>query len=764
MIASGAYGVAATGHPEATKAALKILEIGGNAIDAAVTAAFVLGVVEFSNSGLGGDGHCLIFHPSGKVEAWDASILKPANVVSPSTVLGIPTEPSLLLTLQDLYGNRSLPEIMAPAIRLASGGFIVTGYLEQILAERIRGFDSAGVDMFAPTGRPFRSGELLRQPALAETLLEMSMDHGYSFYNGNSAKKILFDLNKHGSRYSFADLKNYRPERVQEVSLDIGSWKLVGNPPPSSSVVTMAIVKQLLQNKFSPFHSNALEIFLNVCSKILTLKYFFLAKCLGNPQIFFSPPGELPNFDLQTNFSKGARKENSREDREETTHLAIIDSEGRIVSMTLTLGEHFGSGIFSPAGFFYNSECRNFQESRGKYPKNYPKNKGPISGKSPILVFRNGKPVMAMGGAGGNRIMCNLAYVIASVLTGEMTLAQALHYPRAFQDFGKNVKIEWRKDKTAISRLEKAGKQVEIKGAGNDYFGLISAVEIASSTLVAVADYHRDGAAGAITKDPDAPRKFRIEALLWRKRGISDISVAEPVECPRQRGSGWKVLPSVDNHFFLDGPTKRREVSLPQPASALRIVQDVTIFPALPSFSAAHWENPKLWLEKPDLGKNEKAFISKIPAGLVGKKLVEWLIGEIGFRVSYRTGGGGEDGESLLSVGFGDCSGKARLMRDVLLAKGIPCRLVGGVILREGLSKTTHIWNEVFLEGRWIPVCSTNYIFGRIPANWLILRYGEAKTLEPEGKLVFHVRELPALADIPAYGERANRSSPTDFE
>ncbi|MBP7634041.1 gamma-glutamyltransferase [Candidatus Ozemobacteraceae bacterium] len=500
FLATGQQGAVSTGHELATRAALEMLSREGNAVDAAVAAGFMLAVVDPSNSGIGGDGFALLRLPSGKFESWDASSSPPAAGLNGSSTIGIPTEPSLLLELLGKYGTKSPAEVMAPAISASRDGFPVSAYLERRIEEKLRMFrDEEALNTFAPQGRPLRAGELLRQPALAVTLERLAAQGASDLYSGALSRILAADLASRGSFYNVDDIRNVRPRVSRPISVTVGPHTLVGPPPPCSAVAVMSGIKSIFDaerlsgSRLSPGER------LILLERLLERMTRSLADSVGFPGRFLRAPneasGQRPENDNTPSFPAAGEAPG------ETTHLVVWDRRGMIVSMTLTLGTHFGTGAYSPLGFFYNNELANFGTSHFTYPPGYPKDAGPISTKSPLILLRGNKPVLALGGAGAGRIVSNLVLILDAVMHGEQSIHDAVMSPRYHISGRRRLLIEWSPtplDPTVAS----AFPAYTIRPAGSDFFGLVSAVGIASSGFVAVGDYRRDGSAGAIDVAP----------------------------------------------------------------------------------------------------------------------------------------------------------------------------------------------------------------------------------------------------------------------
>lgn len=501
-LAAGHDGAVSTGHELATRAAVDILARGGNAVDAAVAAGFMLAVVDPSNSGIGGDGFAVLKLPGGKFESWDASSRRPAAGVNGTSTIGIPSEPALLLGMLGKYGTRSASEVMAPAISASRDGFPVSAYLERRIEEKIRHFRGTEVlKTFAPEGRPLRAGEIIRQPTLAVTLGRLAAHGASDLYSGALSRTLSQDLAARGSSYSTEDINSCAPRIAQPVSVSVGEFTLVGPPPPCSAIAVMSGIRSIFEAERRTGSRLSLGQRLILLERLLSRMTGSLADSVGSPGRFLRdgdnrPPSRPAEEDSPspTNLSEAPG---------ETTHLVVWDRHGMIVSMTLTLGTHFGTGDYCPLGFFYNNELANFGTSYFTYPGSYPKDAGPISTKSPLIVLHGSRPVLAIGGAGAGRIVSNLVLIVDAVLHGEKTLHEAVMSPRYHISNRRSLLVEWSPVPPEPS-VASAFPSCLIRPPGSDFFGLVSAIGVASTGLVAVGDYRRDGSAGAIQTSPSA--------------------------------------------------------------------------------------------------------------------------------------------------------------------------------------------------------------------------------------------------------------------
>lgn len=493
LYSEGFNGAVSSSHPLASKVAIDILKEGGNAIDAAVAASFVLGVVDFSNSGIGGEAFALIHFPTNKIIAIDGSTKRPHNNIKYEykSKISLPTIPEMLLKMLRLYGTKQPSTILKPAIDFCYKGFEITPYLSSIISNSIKNekICKSAFNLFYKNKKPIQQGEILIQPILGDTLTRLSKDNGLSFYYGNDADIILSDMNKKEALYSKYDFMKYKSSFVKPIKLTYDNFNIYGNPLPSSSIATIKLTKKLLDSNQDLINLDINDIThqSQICRQLLNEKYSILANYYNKTTDFF----------YSTKKDKFSSR-NTELDDSNTTHLCVWDKNNMIVSITLTLGNHFGSGELSPLGFFYANSLNNYSNKIINYPSDYPNNAGPLTSKSPIIVTIEGKPFLALGGAGANRIITNTAYMLARIIKG-YDLNKSMKEPRFYLDLNNSLYIE----KSANHRIadnqqlnnNPKNYKVIYKPYLSDYFGLISAIvkDYDFNILKAVGDMHRDG-------------------------------------------------------------------------------------------------------------------------------------------------------------------------------------------------------------------------------------------------------------------------------
>ncbi|MGM0600599.1 MAG: gamma-glutamyltransferase [Candidatus Rifleibacteriota bacterium] len=490
----GDLAAVSTGHPLATKAAVKILKQGGNAIDAAVAAAFMLGVVDFTNSGLGGDGFALVHLENGTIISFDASSKKPENFGQNKSNIGLPTQVKLLFRLLKTFGSLNATKVLTPAIKQCNEGFKVTGYLNNVIKKKLlRIKNKAAMDFLAPDGYALPAGTIFKQPVLGRTLQKLAQDYGYSFYHGKMAEKMVEDMQNLGSSISLNDLSKYNCRISKPVKLNWQNFSLYGTPPPSCSIVAMKLAVDLLDSKLELFPRTPADLLKIAIKgrKLIEFKYRQLASFVQQPYEF------CKNFDQVKHKIEPSSPADANT---QTTHLCVWDNNGLAVSMTLTLGSHCGTGELSPSGFFYNNETRNYTKLVAKYPHNYPQKFGPISAKAPLMIKKDGKLHSIMGGAGSNRIIFNIGLTAARIIKRPESLNRVLKLPRFFLDYRQCLQLEWSKNISFTRNCLNSWKNSKIRESGSDYFGLVTLLSKINDIYNSAADFRRDGDCRSISK------------------------------------------------------------------------------------------------------------------------------------------------------------------------------------------------------------------------------------------------------------------------
>jgi len=474
-----AQGMVSSRSDIASEVGKEILELGGNAIDAAVATGFALSVTYPSAGNLGGGGFMVVSLANGEVLTLDFREKAPAAAhrdmflddrgdvdkelaLNSHQSAGVPGSVAGLLEALDKYGILSREQVLAPAIRLAEEGFI----LNQEIAGQFRGhFNSfrkypASLAKFSANGSPLNAGALWRQPDLAKTLSAISDQGRDGFYKGSVAALIVADMQANDGLISHEDLTNYQPVWREPVHGSYRGYDVWSMPAPSSGGVLLV---QML-NMLEPYAIGALgwgsTETVHLMIEAQRRAYADRAEHLGDPDYVDVPSSMLTskdyarqrfaNFDSQLAGDSATITAGSwGEESPQTTHYSVADDDGNAVSVTTTLNRSYGNHIVVPgAGFLLNNEMDDFS-SKPNSPNSYgligrtaneiQPGKRMLSSMSPTIITRNGKPVLLTGSPGGSTIINTVLQVVMNVIDHDMSLEDAVTSPRFHHQWMPNV-------------------------------------------------------------------------------------------------------------------------------------------------------------------------------------------------------------------------------------------------------------------------------------------------------------------------------------
>jgi len=406
-------GMVSTAQPLATLAGQQMLQKGGNAVDAAVAAAFALSVVEPSMSGIGGRLQAIVRLPNGEVHGIDATTEAPMRydtATSPIVrygygVIGIPGVVAGLTKLHKEHGTLPLETVMKPAIKYAKKGFpILKGEAMRhaSAAELMQQFEGTR-QHFLKNGITYKEGEKWVQKELANTLSLIAKGGRDAFYKGEIARKIVADFQAKGGILTMEDLASYEARDSRILSSSYRGHDLHGLWIPSFGAITMEIMQILEALPMEDLDET--DYALSIAQAI-----------------------ELAYKDRKTQLVANT-------DSGHTTHLSVADESGLMVALTQSMGPNMGSKVVSPdLGFLY-------AVTLGRYLGVYLPGQRAASHISPMLVSKDGQPFMALGAAGGSRIPSAIISVLSRVIDQDMSLQQALKAARVYHD-GKQLFIE----------------------------------------------------------------------------------------------------------------------------------------------------------------------------------------------------------------------------------------------------------------------------------------------------------------------------------
>lgn len=457
----------------ASKAGREILQMGGNAVDAAVATGFALAVTHPQAGNLGGGGFMMIYlREEDRVIALDYREMAPAaahrdmfldeegNVDNQRVrftlkASGVPGTVMGLTKALEKYGTLPLDVVMAPAIRLAEEGFEMTWELNESLgryAKRLKADPESAKNYFKPDGSLYEAGEVFRQPDLANTLKTIAAKGAKGFYEGPVADKLVAAMKANGGIITHDDLKKYHTVERTPIEGSYRGFKVVTMPPPSSGGVHVVQMLNVLEgwDMKSLGHNSA--GYIHRLTESMKYAYADRSKYLGDPDYFDVPVSALTSKDYAASIrakidvnkatpsSEIAPAPSLPHESNDTTHFSVMDKAGNMVANTYTLNFTYGNGKSVPgAGFLLNNEMDDFSAKAG-VPNAFgllggeanaiEPGKRPLSSMTPTFLFKDGKPLMATGSPGGSTIITVVFQAILNVMEFDMNVQAAVNAPR----------------------------------------------------------------------------------------------------------------------------------------------------------------------------------------------------------------------------------------------------------------------------------------------------------------------------------------------
>ncbi len=441
----------ATAHPLATQAGKKILLQGGNAFDAAVAVTAALAVVEPYSSGLGGGGFWLLHdHKTNKNIMIDGRETAPSqahrnmyldsdgNYIAKSSVDGalaaaIPGTVAAMVHLSKNYGVLPLENVLQPAIELAEQGFPVTEHYQKMVQFRLSLLQSfaASAEIFLHNNAVPELGYMIVQKDLAQTLKLIAKQGHSAFYSGSIANTMVAGVQAENGIWELKDLQEYQVIEREPIRFQYRDMNVISVPPPSSGGIALATILQILQLYDLKSLDEVTQTHLTI--EAMRRAYRDRAEYLGDSDFFQVPVQRLihpwyaqglstgirldkatASEDLQEISAKTVSIGSSQTEGQDTTHFSILDTQGNLVSSTMSINYPFGSGYTIPGtGVLLNDEMDDFSAKPGT-PNVYglvgaeanaiEPGKRPLSSMSPTIV-ETPRGVAILGTPGGSRII-----------------------------------------------------------------------------------------------------------------------------------------------------------------------------------------------------------------------------------------------------------------------------------------------------------------------------------------------------------------------
>lgn len=529
--AEGKNGVVAAANPEASKIGVEVMKKGGNAVDAAVATAFAISVFEPNASGIGGGGFMLIrMAKTGKTVVIDYREKAPAKATPDMFVLdengkvvndeitvggkasGVPGTVAGLLTALEKYGTMKRADVMAPAIKHAGEGIVVSKNLEGIIQdnyEKLVKFDAAS-EVYLKDGLPYEAGDRLVNKDLAATLTKISKEGKKAFYEGEIAKKIADEVQKQGGLMTVEDLKNYTIEEREPVVGKYRDYTIISCPPASSGGTHIVQLLNMVENyDLKAMGDNTPESW-HIWAESMKQAFADRAEYMGDTAYVKVPLKGLTSKEYAKEVVKKIDLEKAGKDIKigdpskyesgSTTHFSVMDKDGNMVAVTQTINYFFGSGVVVPGtGIMMNNEMDDFVPQKNM-KNSIEGGKRPLSSMSPTLVLDpKNRPLMTIGSPGATRIIPAVALTISNVIDHGMTLQEAINAPRIAQFQSGKLNAEGRMSFESYNKLQEMGHEINMRGTYDNYFGGVQGImmDYDTKTLQGGADPRRDGQAAA---------------------------------------------------------------------------------------------------------------------------------------------------------------------------------------------------------------------------------------------------------------------------
>jgi gamma-glutamyltranspeptidase/glutathione hydrolase len=532
------------------------MQAGGNAVDAAVAVGFALAVVHPQAGNLGGGGFMLIRLADGQVHFVDYREKAPAaatanmyldaqgNVIEDASTVGfkaiaVPGSVAGMVFAEKKYGNLSLERVMAPAIKLAEQGFVLTAEdARDLRDDKYLGKFAESRRIFLRDGNHYKPGEMFEQPELAHTLKRISGQPD-DFYHGAMARELAATIQKGGGLITVDDLAHYQVKEREAVQGSYREYEIISAPPPSSGGITLIEILNILEGynlaKLGAQSAGAVHLTLEAFRRA----FFDRAEFLGDPDFSKIPVAQLIDkrygaawresidpahasaskdlrrpaiFSQLEQYAAVRFRSAPVEEPDHTTHYSVVDPAGNAVAVTTTLNAWFGSRVTAEGlGFLLNNEMDDFAAKQG-VPNAYGLIQGPanaigpgqrpLSAMAPTIVVKDGKLFLVLGSPGGPRIITTVANMLMGVVDYQMNIQEAVNAPRFHHQWLPDMtRVERNFSPPAVKLLQKMGHKIGFgtgeSGSQEGYWsdGECVAVDLKTGHRLGASDQRNHGRA-----------------------------------------------------------------------------------------------------------------------------------------------------------------------------------------------------------------------------------------------------------------------------
>lgn len=510
--ARGRQGVVAAGHPLATQEALRVLQDGGNAVDAAVAAGLVLTVVAPYAVTLAGDVYMLIRDPKTRTIAGlngtgRAPTGATAERFAASSHGGIAREgilsasiPGLLAAFQDAlerHGTRDLGSLAQAAIRIAEDGFAIFPYFTAQTRQRgeLVKSDPEAARIFTPGGEAMTPGTLFKQPQLAAVLRKIAKDGIKTFYDGEVAEQLVAAGKALGSLWTLDDLAAHRSTWQEPMSAPFYGHDVFTMPPNSYGPTLLLQLLYLQAGGIHKVDPNGAD-FIQRGYAARKVAYKTAGKFIAEPTLTEAPMRELlAKVIAETSKFGGQAPDEGAMPAEAkdrcTTNVVVIDKDGLAVSMIESISAPYGAGVVLPGtGILLNNRMAGFNVDPASANCVAP-GKRPAHTLAPCMVTKGGELVMSVGTPGTVGQTCVLAQFLARVLGCGQALTAAAEAPRWSADFQGKLVIEDCMDEALQKAVLATDAEAKVMRTGWISFGSIKLAMVEGDGFIGLADHRR---------------------------------------------------------------------------------------------------------------------------------------------------------------------------------------------------------------------------------------------------------------------------------
>jgi gamma-glutamyltranspeptidase / glutathione hydrolase len=527
----GKHGMVVTRENHATEAGLKVLQSGGNAVDAAVAVGFALAVTHPSAGNIGGGGFMLVRMADGRTTFidfreraplsasrdmyLDASGKATQDSVTGYRASGIPGTVRGLEYASKKFGKKPWAELVQPAVDLASKGYALS-YAQANGLKNQRGLAQfpESKRIFLHDGKFYEPGDIFIQADLGRTLDRIAKLGAKDFYEGETARLLAQDMKEHGGHITMQDLKEYVAIERKPMLGKYKGYDIITSPPPSSGGVGILQMLGVLEGTGYEKAGAGSATVVHYMTEAMRRYFADRAVHLGDSDFVKVPLASLldPGYILKLRASIDPERATPSADvhaavmtgkeSNETTHYTVADGEGNIAAVTYTLNGGYGSKVTATGlGFLLNNEMDDFAASPG-HPNMFglvqgeanaiQPRKTPLSSMVPTIVMKDGKPLLVLGSPGGPTIINTVLEVMVNVLDFGMNVQDAVDWPRFHH--------QWMPDQLSVERgispdtvaiLEKHGYTIRRVAAQ----GECAAIQFENGWLSGAADPRTEGTA-----------------------------------------------------------------------------------------------------------------------------------------------------------------------------------------------------------------------------------------------------------------------------